>query len=138
MFMYRQQNAGQNHNVKVVIKYLENLAKLRYSGITVSNTNLIQEEIKSWIEVLMAVTMKNTVIYVITPYSLERSERFGGTSPPFSGPKNKPSKKPAEGGGKLRFFDFEDGADMVLRNVWLSQLRSVTTEKTAFFKLRAD
>jgi hypothetical protein len=68
----------------------------------------------------MAVTMKNTVICVVTPYSLERSEHFGGSSPPSSGQKNKPSKKPAEADGKLKFFELEDEADMFLRNVGLS------------------
>jgi hypothetical protein len=40
---------------------------------------------------------------------------------PPSGQKNKPSKKPAETGGKigffLDFFDPEDGSNMFLRNV---------------------
>jgi hypothetical protein len=35
-------------------------------------------------------------------------------SSPSSGSKNKPNKKPTEAGGKLKFFDLENGADMFL------------------------
>jgi hypothetical protein len=54
------------------------------------------------------------------------------TSPPFSGSKSKPSKNPAQTGGKLNFsyrllvllsclacFDFEFEGDMLLRDVML-------------------
>jgi hypothetical protein len=36
---------------------------------------------------------------------------------PSSGLKSKPSKKPAEAGRKLRFFNPEDGANMFVQNV---------------------
>jgi ribosomal protein S2 len=42
----RHQNAGQNHNIKRANRCYENVAKLRYLGTTVTNQNLIQDEIK--------------------------------------------------------------------------------------------
>jgi hypothetical protein len=45
MLMSPHQNAGQNHNMNMAS--FENVAKLKYLGITVTNQNLIQEEIKS-------------------------------------------------------------------------------------------
>jgi hypothetical protein len=44
MFMSRHQNAGQNHNIK--IRSFENVAQCKHFGTTVTNQNLIQEEIK--------------------------------------------------------------------------------------------
>jgi hypothetical protein len=47
-------------------------------------------------EVLTGVVMKSTIFWDITPCSpLKVNWRFGGTSPPSSGSKNRPSKKPA-------------------------------------------
>jgi hypothetical protein len=45
MLLSRHQNAGQNHDIKITIKYFENVAELRYLETTVTNQNLIQEEI---------------------------------------------------------------------------------------------
>jgi hypothetical protein len=42
--MSRDQNAGQNHNVKIEIERAE---QFRYLGTTPMNQNSIQEEIKS-------------------------------------------------------------------------------------------
>jgi hypothetical protein len=36
----------QNHGINIVNRYFENVVKFRYLGTTVTNQNLIQEEIK--------------------------------------------------------------------------------------------
>jgi hypothetical protein len=46
MLKYRHQNAGQNHNIKVANRSFENVAQFSYLGTTVTNQNLIEEEIK--------------------------------------------------------------------------------------------
>jgi hypothetical protein len=46
MLLSRHQNAGQSHDIKIVNKCFKNVAKLRYLGTTITNQNLIQEEIK--------------------------------------------------------------------------------------------
>jgi hypothetical protein len=46
MLLYRNQNAGQNHNIKIANRSFENVNRLKYLGMTVTNLNLIQEEIK--------------------------------------------------------------------------------------------
>jgi hypothetical protein len=46
MLMSRHQNAGQNHNIKRANRSSENVAPFRYLGTTVTNQNLISEEIK--------------------------------------------------------------------------------------------
>jgi UDP-N-acetylglucosamine transferase subunit ALG13 len=45
--MPRDQNAGENHNVKIENKFFERAEQLRYLGTTPTNQNSIQEEIKS-------------------------------------------------------------------------------------------
>jgi hypothetical protein len=46
MLLSRHQNAGQYHNKKIANTFFENVAKFKYLGATVTNQNLIQEEIK--------------------------------------------------------------------------------------------
>jgi hypothetical protein len=43
----RDQNAGQNHNIKMANKACERAEQFKYLGTTVTNQNSIQEEIKS-------------------------------------------------------------------------------------------
>jgi UDP-N-acetylglucosamine 2-epimerase len=40
------QNAGQNHDMNIVKRLFENVSQFIYLGMTVTNQNLIQEEIK--------------------------------------------------------------------------------------------
>jgi ribosomal protein S2 len=39
-------NAGQNHDIKIADRCFENVAEFRYLGTTITNKNLIKEEIK--------------------------------------------------------------------------------------------
>jgi hypothetical protein len=42
----RHQNADQNQDIKIANRYFENVSQFKYLGTTVTNQNLIQEEIK--------------------------------------------------------------------------------------------
>jgi hydrogenase maturation factor HypE len=42
----RRQNAGQNHDIKIANRGLDNVAEFKYLGRTVTNQILIQEESK--------------------------------------------------------------------------------------------
>jgi hypothetical protein len=46
MSVSRDQNAGQNREIKIGNRSFENVSQFRYLGTTVTNQNLIQEEIK--------------------------------------------------------------------------------------------
>jgi hypothetical protein len=46
MLMSCYQNAGQNHDMKTANRSFENVAQLKYLGMSVTNQNLIQEEMK--------------------------------------------------------------------------------------------
>jgi hypothetical protein len=46
MLLSRHQNVGQNRDIKIANRSSENASQLKYLGTTVTNQNLIQEEIK--------------------------------------------------------------------------------------------
>jgi hypothetical protein len=46
MLLPRHQNAGQSHDIKIANKCFENVAKFFYLETTITDQNLIQEEIK--------------------------------------------------------------------------------------------
>jgi hypothetical protein len=46
MSVSRDQNAGQNREIKTANSSFENVSQFKYLGTTVTNQNLIQEEIK--------------------------------------------------------------------------------------------
>jgi hypothetical protein len=46
MLLSRHQSAGQNHDIKIGNIFFQNVAQFRYLGTTITNQNLIQEEIK--------------------------------------------------------------------------------------------
>jgi hypothetical protein len=43
MLLFHHQNAGQNHDIKIGNRCLENVEQFRYLGMTITNQNLIQE-----------------------------------------------------------------------------------------------
>ena len=47
MVMSREQNAGQNHSVRIDNNTFERVEEFKYLGTTLTNQNAIQEEIKS-------------------------------------------------------------------------------------------
>jgi hypothetical protein len=46
MVLSRHKNAGQNRDIKIANRSFEGMAQFKYLGTTVSNQNLIHEEIK--------------------------------------------------------------------------------------------
>jgi hypothetical protein len=46
MLLSHHQNAGHNHDMKIANRSFENVAQFKYLAMTVTNQNLIQEEIK--------------------------------------------------------------------------------------------
>jgi hypothetical protein len=46
MLLSHHQNVGQNYDIKLANRRFENVAEFRYLGTTITNQNLIQEEIK--------------------------------------------------------------------------------------------
>jgi hypothetical protein len=50
MLLSRHQNVGQNRDIKIANRSFENVSQFKYLGTTVTNQNLIQEEIKEEIE----------------------------------------------------------------------------------------
>jgi hypothetical protein len=46
MLLSRHQNAGQNHDITIANRSFENVAQFKYLRTTITNQNLIQEEIK--------------------------------------------------------------------------------------------
>jgi hypothetical protein len=46
MLLSRHHNAGQNHEIMIANRYFENVAQFKYLEPTVTNQNVIQEEIK--------------------------------------------------------------------------------------------
>jgi hypothetical protein len=45
MLVSRDQNAGQNQEIKIGNRSFENVSQFKYLGMTVTNQNVIQEEI---------------------------------------------------------------------------------------------
>jgi hypothetical protein len=46
MLLSRQQNVGQNRDIKIANRSFENVSQFKYLGMTVTNQNLIRDEIK--------------------------------------------------------------------------------------------
>jgi hypothetical protein len=50
MLLSRRQNVGENRDIKIAHRSFENVPQFKYLGMTVTNQNLTQEEIKKEIE----------------------------------------------------------------------------------------
>jgi hypothetical protein len=48
ILLSRQQNVGQNRDLKIANRSFENVSQFKYLRTTVTNQNLIQEEIEFW------------------------------------------------------------------------------------------
>jgi ribosomal protein S2 len=48
MLLSRHKNAGKNYDIKIANRCFENVTRFRYLGTTVTNQNLIQDEIKEF------------------------------------------------------------------------------------------
>jgi hypothetical protein len=46
MFLSRQHNAGQSHDIKIGNRWFENMAQFKYLGTAITSQNLIREKIK--------------------------------------------------------------------------------------------
>jgi ribosomal protein S2 len=63
MSLSRHQNAGQNYDIEIANRCFENVAKFRYLGTTITNQNMIQEEIKSRV---MLATIQSSPVFSST------------------------------------------------------------------------
>jgi hypothetical protein len=59
MLLSHHQNAGQIHDIKIANKCFENVAQFRYLRMTITNQNLIQEEIKRRLILIMLATIQS-------------------------------------------------------------------------------
>jgi ribosomal protein S2 len=59
MLLSCQQNVWQNYDIKIANRCFENVAQCRYLGMTVTNKNLIQEEIKRRLILVMLATIQS-------------------------------------------------------------------------------
>jgi hypothetical protein len=58
------ENAGQSHDIKIANKCFENVAKFRYLETTITNQNLIQEEIKRRLNSGNATVQSRTFVFL--------------------------------------------------------------------------
>jgi hypothetical protein len=56
MLLYRHQNVGQNRDIKIANRSFGNASQFKYLGTTVTNQNLILEEIKRRLNSVMLAT----------------------------------------------------------------------------------
>jgi hypothetical protein len=59
MLLSRHQNAGQSYDIKIASRCYENVEKFKYLGTTITNQNLIEEQVKRKIIRVMLVTIQS-------------------------------------------------------------------------------
>jgi ribosomal protein S2 len=74
MLLSSHQNAGKSHDIKLGNRCFENVAKFRYLGTTVTNQNLIQEEIKGRLNSVNA--CYNSVQYLLSSCLLSKNMKI--------------------------------------------------------------
>jgi hypothetical protein len=72
--MSHHQNAGQSHDIKMANSSVENVAKLKYLGTTVTNQNLINEEVKSTVNSNNA--CYHSVLNLLSSYLLSKNTKI--------------------------------------------------------------
>jgi hypothetical protein len=65
MLLSPHQNTGQNDDIKIGDRSFENVAQFKYLGTTVTNQNLIQEEIKRRFFWVMLATIQPRNLYLL-------------------------------------------------------------------------
>jgi hypothetical protein len=59
MLLSRRKNAAQNHDINIGNRGFENMAQFTYCGATVTDQNLVQEEIKRRLNSVMLATIQS-------------------------------------------------------------------------------
>jgi hypothetical protein len=65
MSVSRHQNIGQNRDVKISDRSLENVSQFKYLGTKLTNQNFIQEEIKKRLNLVILVTIQSTTFWLL-------------------------------------------------------------------------
>jgi hypothetical protein len=71
MLVSRDQNAGRNREIKIGNKSFENVSQFKYLGTTVTNQNLIQEEIKR--RLISGNAFYHSVQYLLSSHLLSKN-----------------------------------------------------------------
>jgi hypothetical protein len=63
MLLYRRQNAGQNHDIKIANRPFESVAQFKYLGTAITDQNLIQGKLRgNCIRVIFATIRPETFL----------------------------------------------------------------------------
>jgi hypothetical protein len=63
--LYRHQNSGQNHDLRIANRCLEDVEQFRYLGMVITIQNLIQEEIKRRLNLCKLATIQSRMFYLL-------------------------------------------------------------------------
>jgi hypothetical protein len=74
MLLCHHQNAGQNHDIKIAYRSIENVVQFKYLGTTVTNQSLIQEEIKRRLN--LGNTCYHSVQHLLTSHLLSKKVKI--------------------------------------------------------------
>jgi hypothetical protein len=74
MLLSHHQNAGQNHNITIANRTFENVAQFKYLRTTVTNQNLIQEEIKRRLD--LGIACNHSVHKLLSSHLLSKNVKI--------------------------------------------------------------